>query len=601
MGAAKKKLTLSEKTYKSFDVLDGSHPWKEKVPEGFIEYPVRIIRQAKVTYFNFALAKEMGLLPWSHPEKMNSFLEKKIIETFSLRIINEYDQEKGRKFAPSDVKPNKYMATRYLQLQHANKKGGTSGDGRGIWNGCFKGRGGVFWDVSSRGTGVTVLSPGAVQAGKPLETGNTDYGYGCGLAELDELYSAAVLSEVLHHKGILTERVLAIIDHGNGFGVGVRAGKNLFRPAHLFLYLKQGKYEPLKRAVDFLIDRLKNKGAWNGKRQKYKALLSFVSLSFAKFSALLEREYIFSWMDWDGDNVLFEGGIIDYGSVRQFGLRHDQYRYDDVERFSTNLNEQKNKAKKMVQAFVQMVDFLETREKRPFSDYVSHPELEKFEEAFQREKLFIFLKQLGFSDVQRRFLMRFHKQKVQDFYKVFEYFEKKKTFRKLQKVEDGVNRPAIFNMRRFFKRYLERRVQNQAFDNDRELFCLLLADSASGKDRDFRPELVQKLRQMLSQYEELMGLAFSAARLKSSHLKDVYKRVCSFWAEPRITGNGLILVVQDMLDSIQKGKLSKRQVQPLIEGLIHSYAFSSSKEVHRPLKKHLSAFQQIIQEYSESI
>jgi transcriptional regulator with XRE-family HTH domain len=48
-------------------------------------------------------------------------------------------------------------------------------------------------------------------------------------------------------------------------------------------------------------------------------------------------------------------GIIDYGSVRQFGIRHDKYRYDDVERFSTNLNEQKNKARLIVQVFAQLV------------------------------------------------------------------------------------------------------------------------------------------------------------------------------------------------------------------------------------------------------
>ena len=61
-------------------------------------------------------------------------------------------------------------------------------------------------------------------------------------------------------------------------------------------------------------------------------MLRLLSKDFAEFAAKLEMDYIFAWLDWDGDNVLADAGIIDYGSVRQFGLRHDQYRYDDVER-----------------------------------------------------------------------------------------------------------------------------------------------------------------------------------------------------------------------------------------------------------------------------
>jgi hypothetical protein len=55
------------------------------------------------------------------------------------------------------------MATRYLQTQHRNKQGKTSGDGRSIWNGYLKSDNLTF-DISSRGTGATILSPGAQEA-----------------------------------------------------------------------------------------------------------------------------------------------------------------------------------------------------------------------------------------------------------------------------------------------------------------------------------------------------------------------------------------------------------------------------------------------------
>jgi hypothetical protein len=60
------------------------------------------------------------------------------------------------------------MATRYLQTQHRNRQGKTSGDGRSIWNGYLKSDNLIF-DVSSRGTGATILSPGAQEAQKRIQ------------------------------------------------------------------------------------------------------------------------------------------------------------------------------------------------------------------------------------------------------------------------------------------------------------------------------------------------------------------------------------------------------------------------------------------------
>src|SRR5687768_1465209 len=98
--------------YSRFDQIDGSHPWKTAVPEGMVEYPTFKLNKGNVFYFNYALAKEMGLLPQDHPHKMNDELEAKLIETFSLQIYNEYDQMVGRKIPAENFKANKYMATR---------------------------------------------------------------------------------------------------------------------------------------------------------------------------------------------------------------------------------------------------------------------------------------------------------------------------------------------------------------------------------------------------------------------------------------------------------------------------------------------------------
>ncbi len=237
-------------------------------------------------------------------------------------------------------------------------------------------------------------------AGEPLKSGNRDFGYGCGMAEIDELYGAAILAEIFHRNGIPTERVLAIVDLGRGMGIGVRAAPNLIRPAHLFLFLKQGKLDPLKRSVDYLIDRQFANKRWDIKptdKDRYNKMLKQVCVDFANFTGKLDRDYIFAWLDWDGDNVLADAGIIDYGSIRQFGLRHDQYRYDDVERMSTNLNEQRQKAREIVQTFVQLVDYLQTAQKKPWRAFAKSPWLKEFDRQFRTACLERFFVSSGFS------------------------------------------------------------------------------------------------------------------------------------------------------------------------------------------------------------
>ena len=62
MRAANAQRLSSREDYGAFDQLDGQHPWRDQVPEGLILYPVRTLPGGKVSYFNFELAKEMGLI-----------------------------------------------------------------------------------------------------------------------------------------------------------------------------------------------------------------------------------------------------------------------------------------------------------------------------------------------------------------------------------------------------------------------------------------------------------------------------------------------------------------------------------------------------------
>lgn len=567
-----KKIKSQASLYSPFDQLDGTHPWMDSVKDGFVAYKVRELRTGKIAYFNFILAKEMGLIPHDHPSQMTDDLENKLIETFALQIINEYDELSQRRIDPKTIRSQPYMATRYLQLQHTNKQGKTSGDGRGIWNGTVSHRG-ITWDVSSRGTGVTCLAPGAVAAQKPLKTGGTEFGYGCGLAEIDELLAASILAEVMHLQGLRTERVLCVIDLGKGYGIGVRAAQNLIRPAHLFLYLKQEKYDALKAATDYLIDRQNANKAWHISAKglgKYDELLNHVCTAFGEFTALLDIDYIFAWLDWDGDNVLADAGIIDYGSVRQFGIRHDKYRYDDVERFSTNLNEQKKKARLIVQVFAQMVDFLKTRKKKPLRDFANHGVIERFNAVFEQKRADRILYRMGFNKNQRSLILK-QRSLFAQFDREFSFFERAKIQGTTEKVADGVNHPALYNIRAILREYPRYLLENRLPFEKRTMpeatfFKTILSTYA--KSRDTR--MGEKQRRHIVSFQKLYHAMLSIAAGKQKPetiLKEVTERAQKLNSEKRITGNALIEMVEEIITEKKKG-LSMDQIQKIVDRLV---------------------------------
>src|ERR1051326_7612615 len=44
--------------YEKFQELDGTHPWRDVSPDGYIDYRARYRPQGRVIYFNFPLAME---------------------------------------------------------------------------------------------------------------------------------------------------------------------------------------------------------------------------------------------------------------------------------------------------------------------------------------------------------------------------------------------------------------------------------------------------------------------------------------------------------------------------------------------------------------
>lgn len=559
----------NEGPYSAFHQVNGHHPWKYAVPNGFIEYQARILRKSKIVYFNFALAKEMGLIAKEHGHQLNRELEQALVETFALRIVNEYDQLTGANFPERDLKSNRYMATRYLQLQHDCKAGSTSGDGRSIWNGQFLSASGATWDLSSCGTGVTRLSPGSVHEGRPVRTGEKLISYGSGLADVDEGLTAAILSESFQARGIVTERTLVVLEDPEGYGINVRAARNLLRPSHLFLHLKQGNQLMLKSALDFYIARQVHNRQWSvipRESEKYDHLLSHIAKRYGEFAARLEDEYVFCWLDWDGDNVLLEGGIIDYGSIRQFGLCHHRYRYDDVDRYSTNLKEQRRKARYLVQTFVQMVDFVRTGQKKEMGAFSASPYLQEFDRAFRNSQLDCLLRRVGLSAIQRKRLIRKNLSLVEDFEKVFRFFERKETGKGMRRTPDGMNDPAIFCTRSLLKELPRKLLLDEQQLSSRDFLLIMKTKFLTQKEVSKDKLYAGSVRRFQEAYLAILRQAHKGKSLRRAVLETAM-RASQQNRTGYATGDAIIYVVDTLLS--KRKQLSRNEFIGLVDAFIH--------------------------------
>lgn len=601
----------AQSAYSKIARIDGRHPLQQKVPEMCVMYQARHRKDAEVAYFNFELAKEMGLIAKSHQDKLTSELSKQLIDTFSLVIINEWDIENKKVYPKKEIKPFPYMATRYLQLQHASKVGKTSGDGRSIWNGTVR-HNNTTWDISSCGTGATCLSPAAAEHGRNFKTGEKSVSYGCGLADFDDGLMAALMSEILHRKKIPTERTLCVLKYKDGTSINVRASQNLLRPAHMFRYLKMNDLENLRALTQFYLEREEANG--NGeyaKNHKWDDFLKKVSHDFARSSAQYEREYIFCWMDWDGDNILCSGAaILDYGSVRQFGVFHKHYRYDDVERWSTTLLEQKTKARYTVQTFAQMIDFIKTGERRSIKDFENDASLKYFDDQFLHYKSLFLLKKMGLSSKVASALLKKHPKVVEEFEMTFDSLERLQTQKGIYKVDDGESSDAVFCMRDVL-RELPRYFSAEKIPISPSTF-IEIAKSSFAKPEDLKlsQERKRQIATFQKQYLELSELAAQLAQLPFRKLiLEVTMRSSLINRSDFLTGNGVISVAHFLSKKHKNAKAgtSAFEIMRFLPGFIQyqsdgtmpeSFKDSApANENSRSMKKVL----EIVQDYNEDI
>jgi hypothetical protein len=481
------------------------------------------------------------------------------------------------------------MATRYLQLQHPDKTGRTSGDGRSIWNGQISYRG-TTWDVSSCGTGATCLSPAAAIQKKFFKTGDSSASsYKSGYSDLEDGIAAALLSEIFYRNGIATERTLAVIEYPKGMSINVRTGTNLLRPSHLFRYLKQGDLEGLRRAVDYFIARQVSNGHWPkhcSRKKSYEYLAEYIARRFAQATARFESDYLFVWLDWDGDNILMDGGIIDYGSVRQFGLYHHEYRFDDTDRWSTTIPEQKRKARYIVQTFIQMSDFLVRGKKNPIQTFTRHKLLRVFDQEFDQHLYRHLLYKIGFNESHREYLFNEHQDLIKKFKGVFSYFEKAKSNRGPHKVLDGRTWDAIYCMRDILREHPAHLFEKEALMTPEEFMETIASSYANKRDRTLNDAKTRNIQEFQKQYMALVQqTAKTFKKTERKILLELGMRASIINQYDRITGNSILEVTEKVLR--ERKRLSFDGMQTVFHDFIHYQKMQpdpDKKNEMKPLK-----------------
>ena len=566
MGRIQKKVKKSD-LYSSFDQIDGRHPFRDIAEDCFVDYPARERKGGTVIFFNYDLGREVGLISEEHPDQMSSELEKKILDTFGLIIINEYDQINEINYPENEIKDNLYMATRYLQLQHPDKKGKTSGDGRSIWNGYIRHRGKIY-DISSCGTGATCLSPATNIKNKFFKSGDPTISYGCGYSEVDEGMGTLFFSEILHHNKVETERILAIISYGNNIGITVRIHENFLRPSHFFNHLKQDNLEIVKNMVLYYLERQRENGIWTDIPKQFKKKMEYFLEQeikiFAKTAARFEDDYIFCWMDWDGDNIMVNGGIIDYGSIRQFGLYHSEYRYDDVERYSTTLSEQKMKARYIVQTFAQMIDFSINGVKRPLKEFSESHAILEFERWFKYYKLKNLAYKIGLNKKQIHYMVENQSELLESFRKVFHHFEATKSVKGVEKVADGINHNAVFCMRDILRELPQHYLAEEKNISCEEFIEIIQSNYACKQDLKLGPSRRHKIAEYQRCYWDIIRAVAKNEKITLKKLLlSVTMRSSIVNKYDRITGDSITHVVNMILK--QKPRISADKVYDLLK------------------------------------
>jgi hypothetical protein len=309
--------------------------------------------------------------------------------------------------------------------------------------------------------------------------------------------------------------------------------------------------------------------AHGSRRERYRRALTHIARAFGTMAAICEEEYIFTWLAWDGDNMLASGGILDYGAIRQFGAKHDKYRYDDDDRFSTTLTEQRYWARQLVQVFAQSAHFARTRRKLNLRRFRNARCVRQFDAWFEREREWRTLWHLGFSPKQIELLRSRGRSEIGDLRRALAFFEELKIARGISRLNDGFTHRPVFLIRNLLRQlpafYLNECSGKPGEIMEPEQFCRTMAASyASRFDLRLTPTRIARAKNFQKCYQRLIAAAGPYEKV----LRQMAQRSAVINHPHRMTGNASIQVVDQIIS--MRAELSPAELQSVMDSFIES-------------------------------
>ena len=272
----------------------------------------------------------------------------------------------------------------------------------------------------------------------------------------------------------------------------------------------------------------------------YRAFAEAVARAFGRAAAIFEREYVFCWLEWDGDNVLLDGSIVDYGSVRQFGLFHREYRFDDGPRWSTTIPEQRAKARAIVRCFAQIAHALIAGRRAPLSAFARDPLLRLFDASFAATRDRLLLRHVGFDSKMEDALIARAYPLVNRFDRAHRWFETARSARGRVKVPDGITWNAVYSTRDLLRELPAIYASDPTPLAPETILEKAASSYATRSDRRPTPA---KRRRASELQEAYLALARRAARLTGVPMRTVFSalaaRASKINAYARVTGDGV--------------------------------------------------------------
>jgi hypothetical protein len=285
-------------------------------------------------------------------------------------------------------------------------------------------------------------------------------------------------------------------------------------------------------------------------------------------------------MSWDGDNILADGGIIDYGSVRQFGLYHREYRYDDGPRWSTTIPEQKAQARRMVRTAVQIREYLRTGRRPALDSLDGDPTLALFDAEFEAQRDRLLLRQIGFDRPAVEALFRHDRQLLRRFDRVLRSFERARSVRGPIPTRDGITWDAVYCVRDLLRELPVRLAATGRPFAPREFLQVALSHYASRRDRVPTRYRLARARAFQRLYGTLIARAARrTGRRRDAVLRLVAARSATINRAARITGDSIVWAAQVL--TRQRHRVAPVALQAAITRFIDGNTLDPDRPVAR--------------------